>query len=78
MPRLLDQLWGQLRTRHYSYRTEQTYLNWIRQFILFHDKRHPSLLGIDHIGMNAVNGKQLNDDPEARRTQICHKRKCTH
>ena len=50
MPRLLEQVRDQLRTRHYSYRTEQTYLNWIRQFILFHDKRHPSSLGVDHIG----------------------------
>lgn len=38
-----------MRTRHYSYRTEQTYLHWIKQFILFHDKKHPSLLGSEHI-----------------------------
>ena len=50
MPKLLDQARDQLRTRHYSYRTEQTYLHWIKQFILFHDKRHPSLLGAEHIG----------------------------
>jgi len=50
MPKLLEQARDQLRTRHYSYRTEQTYLNWIKQFILFHGKRHPSLLGSDEIG----------------------------
>jgi integron integrase len=50
MPRLLEQVRDQLRTRHYSYRTEQTYLQWIKQFILFHDKRHPALLGVDDIG----------------------------
>lgn len=50
MPKLLEQARDQLRTRHYSYRTEQTYLHWIKQFILFHDKRHPALLGSDDIG----------------------------
>ena len=50
MPKLLDQTRDQMRTRHYSYRTEQTYLHWIKQFILFHGKRHPSLLGSEHIG----------------------------
>jgi len=39
--RLLDQVSDALRVRHYSYRTEQSYVSWIRRFILFHDKRHP-------------------------------------
>ncbi|WP_245785099.1 phage integrase N-terminal SAM-like domain-containing protein [Paracidovorax wautersii] len=30
-----------LRTRHYSLRTEQAYIDWVRRFILFHGKRHP-------------------------------------
>jgi site-specific recombinase XerD len=30
-----------LRVRHYSYRTEVSYINWIRRYILFHNKRHP-------------------------------------
>ena len=34
-----------LRRKHYSYRTEQSYLGWIRRFILFHGKRHPVHLG---------------------------------
>ena len=34
-----------MRLRHYSLRTEQTYVDWIRQFILFHGKRHPTDLG---------------------------------
>ena len=50
MPKLLEQVRNELRTRHYSYRTEQTYLQWIRQFIIFHGKRHPSLLGAEDIG----------------------------
>jgi Phage integrase, N-terminal SAM-like domain len=42
MPRLLDRVRDHLRKLHYSYRTEQQYLFWIRRFILFHGKRHPS------------------------------------
>jgi integrase len=40
--RLLDQLRAAIRYRHSSYRTEQVYVDWIRRFILFHGKRHPS------------------------------------
>jgi integron integrase len=40
-PRLLDQVREAIRLRHYSYRTEQQYVAWIRRYILFHDRRHP-------------------------------------
>jgi integron integrase len=40
-PKLLNQVRNALRTRHYSIRTEEAYLNWIKKFILFHKKRHP-------------------------------------
>ena len=43
--RLLDQLRDQLRLRHYSYRTEQQYVAWVRRFILFHGRRHPAQMG---------------------------------
>lgn len=49
MPKLLDQVRICIRTRHYSLRTEQTYVNWIRQFILFNAKRHPAELGAAEI-----------------------------
>jgi hypothetical protein len=39
--KLLDQVADALRVKHYSYRTEQTYVDWIRRYILFHNKRHP-------------------------------------
>jgi integron integrase len=39
--KLLDQVRDAIRLRHYSIRTEQTYADWIRRFILFHGKRHP-------------------------------------
>jgi len=38
-PKLLDQVRNAIRTRHYSYRTEEAYVGWIRRFILFHNKR---------------------------------------
>jgi site-specific recombinase XerD len=41
-PKLLDRVRWHLRVKHYSIRTEQTYVDWIRRFILFHGKRHPS------------------------------------
>jgi integron integrase len=44
-PRLLDQLRDAIRRKHYSYRTEKTYLHWARRYILFHEKRHPSIMG---------------------------------
>jgi integron integrase len=45
MPKLLDQVRIVIRLRHYSLRTEQSYVSWIKQFILFSDKRHPAELG---------------------------------
>ena len=48
-PKLLDQVRYALRTRHYSYRTEKCYIQWIKSYILFHDKRHPAELAENHI-----------------------------
>ena len=42
--KLLDQVRAVIRTRHYAYNTEETYVSWIKQYILFHGKRHPSEL----------------------------------
>ncbi|MDH0202382.1 integron integrase [Comamonas aquatica] len=44
-PKLLTRLREHLRTRHYSIRTEEAYVDWARRFILFHDKRHPQEMG---------------------------------
>ena len=43
--KLMDQVSDALRTKHYSYRTEQTYKDWIKRYILFHGKRHPKDMG---------------------------------
>lgn len=39
--KLLDQVRDVLRLKHYSIRTEEAYVNWIKRYILFHHKRHP-------------------------------------
>ena len=44
-PKFLDQVRTILRTRHYSLRTEEAYVGWIRRFILYHGKRHPREMG---------------------------------
>lgn len=44
-PRLLDQIRDVLWRRHYSYRTEQAYIHWIKRDVHFHDKRHPAQMG---------------------------------
>jgi integron integrase len=48
-PRLLDQVRARAQARHYSRRTENTYVAWIRRFILFHNKQHPKDLGASEI-----------------------------
>ncbi len=40
-PKLLDRVRHEIRTRHYSRRTEDAYVHWIKRFIFFHAKRHP-------------------------------------
>ncbi|WNZ24703.1 integron integrase [Leptolyngbya sp. NK1-12] len=47
--KLLDQVRGAIRLKHYSYRTEQTYVHWIRRFLLFHNKRHPRDMAVPEI-----------------------------
>jgi integrase len=48
-PRLLDQVKEAARLKHFSFRTEKSYLYYIRNFILFHDKRHPKDMGTPEI-----------------------------
>lgn len=45
MSKLLDHTRNLMRTRHLSIRTEDAYLAWIKQYILFHHKQHPAKLG---------------------------------
>jgi integron integrase len=48
--RLLERLRQRLRTRRYSKRTETAYCDWVRRFVLFHDRRHPESMGEREIG----------------------------
>lgn len=47
--KLLEQARDILRTKHYSYRTEETYIDWMRRYILYHRKRHPDEMGTDEV-----------------------------
>ena len=42
---LVERVSDAIRLKHYSLRTEETYLDWVRRYILFHDKRHPAEMG---------------------------------
>ena len=60
-PRLLDCLRDRIRLKHYSIRTEKAYLDWNRRFILFHNKKHPRIVGTQEVEQFltylAVNGR---------------------
>jgi integron integrase len=60
-PKLLHTVQDRIRAKHYSYRTEQQYLGWIRRFILHHDKKHPAEMGAPEVEQFlthlAVNGR---------------------
>ncbi len=43
--KLMEEVQNTLRLHHYSYRPEETYIQWIRRFILFHGKQHPREMG---------------------------------
>ncbi len=48
-PKLLDQVRNLIRLKHYSIRTEGTYVSWIKRYIYFHNKRHPKDMGENEI-----------------------------
>ena len=49
MPKLLDEVRQLIRLRHYSYKTEKTYVHWIKRFIFFHRLRHPKEMGAPEV-----------------------------
>jgi hypothetical protein len=66
-PMLLDEVRARIRRLNYSIRTEDTYVDWVRRFVLFHDKRHPRTMGgpemeafLTHL---AVVGNGIGDRP---------------
>ena len=73
MPKLLDEVRLQIRTRYHSIRTEEAYTYWIKDFILFHGKRHPDQMGAPEVsaylsylatGRHVVSATQ-NQEPAA-------------
>ena len=48
-PKLLESVREAIRFKHYSIRTEKTYVDWIKRFILFHGKRHPETMGAEEV-----------------------------
>ena len=48
-PKLLDRVRAAIRSRHYSVRTEEAYVAWIKRYIFFHGKRHPSDMGAEEV-----------------------------
>jgi len=48
-PRAGEWVRARLKTRHYSVRTEEAYCDWVRRFVLFHERRHPSTMGEQEI-----------------------------
>jgi integron integrase len=48
-PNLLDQVRAAVRRRHYSFRTEDVYVNWVRRYVVFHGMKHPRKLGREDV-----------------------------
>jgi integron integrase len=48
-PKLIDQMRQAMRIKHYSLRTEKSYINWVRRYIYFHNKRHPREMGATEV-----------------------------
>ena len=59
--KLVDEIRNVLRVKNYSYRTEKTYIHWIKKFILFHNKKHPLQMGeieiSQYVNFLAINQK---------------------
>ena len=47
--KLLDLVRDSMRTHHYSFKTEKSYINWMKRYIFFHNKRHPNTMGAKEI-----------------------------
>jgi hypothetical protein len=62
-PKLLDKVRTELRSKHYSRKTEVAYTNWIKRFVLFHNKRHPNEMGAEEI-------KAFIQDVRLKRTNL--------
>ena len=79
-PKLLDKVRARIRVKHYSIRTEQAYVDWIKRFIVHFDKRHPRDLGaaeveafLTHLAVAwQVAASTQNQAKSKRRVRIAH------
>ena len=67
-PKLLDQVRNLMRLKHLSYKTERAYVAYIREYILFHNKRHPKYMSANEIRIRTV--QELLGHKDVRTTQI--------
>jgi len=68
-PRLMDSVRAAIRVRHYSFRTEKAYVDWIRRFILFNKKRHPRDMGGPEVAAflnHLANDRQVSSATQAQ------------
>ena len=67
-PKLLDQVRDAIRLKHYSIRTETCYVDWIKRYILFHNKRHPK----DMDGAEIKRSELLSRHEQRIKTELSH------
>lgn len=71
--KLLDQVRETIRFKHYSLSTEETYIGWIRQFILYHNKRHPDQIGFPQAQRTSAFALDANVSLDSWRDRFsCH------
>ena len=64
--KLLDQVRGVLRAKHYAYRTEQCYVQWIIRYIRFFGVKHPNTMGTSEIEQFLTQPKSLRTEWHCR------------
>jgi hypothetical protein len=75
--KLLNQMRSEIRFRHLSIRTEKSYIDWVKRFIFFHDKKHPDQMGEVEIKVflnwqYLFPSKQLSIDSRSSKKQRHH------
>ena len=73
--KLLDRVRQAIRMRHYSRRTEEAYVYWIRRYIVFHGKKHPLDMGAVEISAFLTAGRRpagerVDAEPGAQRPPV--------